>query len=152
MVTYYLFSRVFSQNEKFQLGNTKVFLGPGQVAFLERLRSERLRDAAILIQKVFRGWICKKYACRNLITFHTQSSFFCEFLRISRRYFKLKRDVITVQREVRGFLARQLVLRLRRMRAAVILQKYIKGFLIRKKVSSRINATVNPHFKCMIKF
>ena len=69
--------------DKYQFGKTKIFFRAGQVAYLEKLRSDRLKACGILIQKRVRGWLAK------------------------RRYFKIRRTALLVQTYGRGFLARK---------------------------------------------
>lgn len=41
---------------QYKFGRTKIFFRAGQVAYLEKLRLDRLRGACVTIQKRFRGW------------------------------------------------------------------------------------------------
>lgn len=41
---------------QYKFGRTKIFFRAGQVAYLEKLRLDRLRGACIIIQKHVRGW------------------------------------------------------------------------------------------------
>lgn len=45
--------------DQYCFGKTKVFFRAGQVALLERLRAERLRVAAMIIQSQVRGWLAR---------------------------------------------------------------------------------------------
>lgn len=45
--------------DQYRFGKTKVFFRAGQVALLERLRAERLRAAAVIIQTRVRGWLAR---------------------------------------------------------------------------------------------
>lgn len=56
-----------------------------QVAYLEKLRAEKLRDSCIMIQKNFRCW------------------------REHRLYLRMRRSAILIQAWVRGYLARRFV-------------------------------------------
>lgn len=42
--------------DQYKFGRTKIFFRAGQVAYLEKLRLDRLRRACVTIQKHFRGW------------------------------------------------------------------------------------------------
>lgn len=46
--------------EKFALGTTKIFLRTGQVALIERIRHQILNNSAILIQKIWRGFVKRR--------------------------------------------------------------------------------------------
>lgn len=43
-------------SNQYKFGRTKIFFRAGQVAYLEKLRLDRLRGACITIQKHVRGW------------------------------------------------------------------------------------------------
>ena len=43
----------------YQFGKTKIFFRAGQVAYLEKLRSDRLQSCGIMIQKHIRGWLAR---------------------------------------------------------------------------------------------
>lgn len=69
--------------DQYRFGKTKVFFRAGQVALLERLRAERLRGAAVVIQSRARGWLARI------------------------RYTRLRRAAVTLQKHCRGALARR---------------------------------------------
>jgi len=95
--------------DKFQFGKTKIFFRAGQVAYLEKLRSDRLRACGVMIQKHVRGWIAKQ------------------------RYRKVRLSVSLVQRYGRGLLARNLIRRMREDKAATRLQAMVRGFVQRRR-------------------
>ncbi|XP_021086550.1 unconventional myosin-Vb isoform X3 [Mesocricetus auratus] len=88
--------------DKFQFGRTKIFFRAGQVAYLEKLRADKFREATVMIQKTVRGWLQKV------------------------KYRRLKAATLTLQRFYRGHLARRLAEHLRRTRAAIVFQKYYR--------------------------
>ena len=47
--------KLISDEDKYQFGKTKLFFRAGQVAYMEKLRSEKLRDCVIVIQKHVKG-------------------------------------------------------------------------------------------------
>lgn len=69
--------------DQYCFGKTKVFFRAGQVALLERLRAERLRVAAVIIQSQVRGWLARI------------------------RYTRIHWATLTIQRYSRGALARR---------------------------------------------
>ena len=74
----------FIQDEdKYQFGKNKIFFRAGQVAYLEKLRSDRLRYCGVLIQKHIKGWLQRK------------------------RYARIQKSVKLVQAYGRGLLARR---------------------------------------------
>ncbi|KAG9273462.1 unconventional myosin-Va isoform X3 [Astyanax mexicanus] len=93
--------------DKYQFGKTKIFFRAGQVAYLEKLRADKLRAACIRIQKTIRCWLARK------------------------KFLRMKRAAITIQRHVRGYQARCLATFLRRTRAAIIIQKYQRMYVAR---------------------
>ncbi|XP_049330371.1 unconventional myosin-Va isoform X2 [Astyanax mexicanus] len=86
--------------EKYKFGKTKIFFRAGQVAYLEKLRADKLRAACVQIQKTIRCYVARK------------------------KYLRLRWSTITIQRYVRGQQARALCKSLRRTKAAVVIQKY----------------------------
>jgi myosin-5 len=94
---------------KYQFGKTKIFFQAGQVAYLEKLRSEKLKVCGIIIQKHIRGWLARS------------------------KYLRIKKTVLLIQRRARGLLARHLLKVKRESRAAIKIQKTWKGYIARKK-------------------
>jgi len=76
---------LLQDNDKFQFGKSKIFFRAGQVAYMERLRSDRLRECGRLIQKMVRGWLARQH------------------------YIKLQRTARLIQTFGRGLMARRLV-------------------------------------------
>ncbi|KAF8788252.1 unconventional myosin-Va-like isoform X3 [Argiope bruennichi] len=97
------------EEDKFQFGKTKIFFRAGQVAYLEKLRSDKLRACAVMVQKHIRGWLWR------------------------HKYTKIKRTAILIQKYARGLLARRLTTFLRRTRAAIKIQKMVRMFVKRKQ-------------------
>uniref|UniRef100_A0A8B9E8I2 Myosin VC n=1 Tax=Anser cygnoides TaxID=8845 RepID=A0A8B9E8I2_ANSCY len=97
--------RLIQDPNQYQFGRTKIFFRAGQVAYLEKLRSDKLRHACIMIQKNVRGWLQRK-----------------KFLRI-------KQAAVTIQQYFRG---QRTVRALKQTWAAIIIQKYCRGYLVRK--------------------
>uniref|UniRef100_A0A672MCY4 Unconventional myosin-Va-like n=1 Tax=Sinocyclocheilus grahami TaxID=75366 RepID=A0A672MCY4_SINGR len=95
--------------DKYQFGKTKIFFRAGQVAYLEKLRADKLRAACIHIQKTIRCWLARK------------------------KYLRIRQAAITLQRYTRGHQARCLCKTLRRTRAAVIFQKYTRMWAARRQ-------------------
>lgn len=75
--------------DQYCFGKTKVFFRAGQVALMERLRAERLRAAAVIIQSRAKGWLQRV------------------------RFTRVLRAAATIQRYCRGSQARRCGLRLR---------------------------------------
>ncbi|XP_073474828.1 unconventional myosin-Va isoform X2 [Aquarana catesbeiana] len=101
--------KLILDQDKYQFGKTKIFFRAGQVAYLEKIRADKLRVACIRIQKTIRSWLLRK------------------------KYLRMKKAAITIQRYVRGYQARCLAKFLRRTRAAIIIQKFQKMYVVRKR-------------------
>ncbi|XP_077174240.1 unconventional myosin-Va isoform X4 [Paroedura picta] len=110
--------KLILDKDKYQFGKTKIFFRAGQVAYLEKIRSDKLRAACVRIQKTIRGWLMRK------------------------KYLRMRKAAITVQRYVRGYQARCLATFLRRTRAATIIQKFQRMYIIRKRYRRTRAATV----------
>ncbi|KAM8894203.1 unconventional myosin-Va isoform 7-T7 [Spinachia spinachia] len=95
--------------DKYQFGKTKIFFRAGQVAYLEKLRAEKLRAACIRIQKTIRCWLARK------------------------KYLRKRSAAITMQRFTRGYQARCLAKFMRRTQAATTIQKYQRMCVEKKR-------------------
>ncbi|XP_075943510.1 unconventional myosin-Va [Anarhichas minor] len=104
--------------DQYCFGKTKVFFRAGQVALLERLRAERLRVAAVIIQSRVRGWLARI------------------------RYTRTCWATVTIQRYCRGALARRLALTLRYTKAALVIQKSYRMMVVRQLFLMIRQATV----------
>uniref|UniRef100_A0A8C9MNR7 Myosin VC n=1 Tax=Serinus canaria TaxID=9135 RepID=A0A8C9MNR7_SERCA len=102
--------RLIQDHNQYQFGRTKIFFRAGQVAYLEKLRSDKLRQACTLLQRRVRGWLQQAITARNL---------------------KETWAAITIQKYCRGYLVRRLCQLIHV--AAVTIQAYTRGFLARKK-------------------
>ncbi|XP_029285478.1 unconventional myosin-Vb [Cottoperca gobio] len=100
--------QLIPDSDQYCFGKTKVFFRAGQVALLERLRAERLRVAAVIIQSRVRGWLARI------------------------RYTRICWATVTIQRYCRGALARRLALTLRYTKAALVLQKTYRMVVVRQ--------------------
>ncbi|KAF7471632.1 hypothetical protein GHT09_017294 [Marmota monax] len=57
--------RLIQDSNQYQFGKTKIFFRAGQVAYLEKLRLDKLRQGCIVIQKHVRGWLQRKKFLRE---------------------------------------------------------------------------------------
>ncbi|KAF6716508.1 Unconventional myosin-Va [Oryzias melastigma] len=101
--------KLVQDKDKYQFGKTKIFFRAGQVAYLEKLRADKLRAACIRIQKTIRCWLARK------------------------KYLRKRSAAITIQRFTRGYQARCLAKFMRRTQAATIIQKYQRMCVERKR-------------------
>lgn len=97
------------KHDKYQLGLTKIFFRAGMLAFLENLRTNRLNECAIMIQKNLK----------------------CQYYR--RRYLEARESVLDTQCLVRGFLARRRAQDARCTKAATTIQRVWRGRKERKR-------------------
>jgi len=104
-----LLNNIITEEDKFKFGSTKIFFRAGQVAYLEKRRSDRLLACGILLQRMIRGWFYRK------------------------RYIKLRCSAIAGQCIARGFLARRKAHRMRQNRAAIIIQKIYRCYAQRQR-------------------
>uniref|UniRef100_A0A669P3T1 Unconventional myosin-Va n=1 Tax=Phasianus colchicus TaxID=9054 RepID=A0A669P3T1_PHACC len=110
--------KLILDKDKYQFGKTKIFFRAGQVAYLEKIRADKLRAACIRIQKTIRGWLMRK------------------------KYMRMRKAAITIQRYVRGYQARCYAKFLRRTRAAIIIQKFQRMYVVRKRYQCMRDATI----------
>ncbi|KAK4193089.1 putative myosin-2 [Podospora australis] len=97
-------SNVGKGMDKYQMGLTKIFFRAGMLAFLENLRTTRLNDCAILIQKNLKAKYYRK------------------------KYLAARNAIITFQATFRGYQARKQAQELRTVKAAVTIQKFWRGY------------------------
>ncbi|KAJ8340438.1 hypothetical protein SKAU_G00350710 [Synaphobranchus kaupii] len=117
--------KLVQDKDKYQFGKTKIFFRAGQVAYLEKLRADKLRAACIRIQKTIRCWLERK------------------------KYLRMRNAAITIQRRVRGYQARCLAKFLRRTRASIIIQKYQRMYVERKRYKRLQTAALN--IQCILR-
>uniref|UniRef100_A0A8C4JX91 Myosin VA n=1 Tax=Dromaius novaehollandiae TaxID=8790 RepID=A0A8C4JX91_DRONO len=110
--------KLILDKDKYQFGKTKIFFRAGQVAYLEKIRADKLRAACIRIQKTIRGWLMRK------------------------KYMRMRKAAITIQRYVRGYQARCYATFLRRTRAAITIQKFQRMYVVRKRYQCMRAATI----------
>jgi myosin-5 len=96
-------------SDKYQMGLTKIFFRAGMLAFLENLRTARLNDAAIMIQKNLRA----KY--------------------YRQRYLDMREAIISVQSLARGYMTRERTEEARQVKAATTIQRVWRGSKDRKR-------------------
>uniref|UniRef100_A0A8C2ZS67 Myosin VA n=1 Tax=Cyclopterus lumpus TaxID=8103 RepID=A0A8C2ZS67_CYCLU len=113
-----LLEKLVRDQDKYQFGKNKIFFRAGQVAYLEKLRSDKLRMACVRIQKTIRCWLARK------------------------KYLRMRESAITIQRHVRGHQARCYVKFLQRTRAAVIIQRNVRMWVTRTRYQQQRSAAI----------
>ncbi|OWK62201.1 Unconventional myosin-Vc [Lonchura striata] len=124
--------RLIQDHNQYQFGRTKIFFRAGQVAYLEKLRSDKLRQACILIQKRVRGWLQRRRFLAVRGAALTVQQYFrgqrtvrlCQLIHVA---------AVTIQAYTRGFLARKKYRKMREEQKAVVLQKYARAWLARRR-------------------
>ncbi|KAK9467430.1 P-loop containing nucleoside triphosphate hydrolase protein [Lipomyces arxii] len=113
-----ILSKTITQENKYQLGKTKIFFRAGMLAYLENLRSQRLNHAATLIQKNWRRLYYRK------------------------RYLEIMRSIVKTQAVVRGHLTRMRVENIRQNAAAAQIQTAWRAFYARKEYQDVCTAVI----------
>lgn len=102
-------SSIRQDEDKYQLGKTKIFFRAGQVAYLEKLRSDTLRRSMVRIQSHVRAFLQRQ------------------------KYERLRAAAIALQQYARGLLARQLAKAKRETAAAKRIQAAVRGWVARRR-------------------
>uniref|UniRef100_A0A0K2VG83 Myosin 5 [Tribolium castaneum] n=1 Tax=Lepeophtheirus salmonis TaxID=72036 RepID=A0A0K2VG83_LEPSM len=110
--------KFIGDEDKYRFGKSKLFFRAGQVAYMEKLRSEKLMACGIMIQKHVKGWLARK------------------------KYIRLLTATRLLQRLSRGFIARRRIFHMRRLQAAVKIQAFIRGCLRRKSFNRTKELTI----------
>lgn len=152
--------RLIQDSNQYQFGRTKIFFRAGQVAYLEKLRLDKLRQDCIMIQKHVRGWLQRRKFLRERQAALTIQRYFrgqqtvrkaitatalkeawaaiilqkyCRGYLVRNLYQLIRVATITIQAHTRGFLARRRYRKLLQEHKAVILQKYARAWLARRR-------------------
>uniref|UniRef100_A0A8C5JR29 Myosin VC n=1 Tax=Junco hyemalis TaxID=40217 RepID=A0A8C5JR29_JUNHY len=123
--------RLIQDPNQYQFGRTKIFFRAGQVAYLEKLRSDRLRQACTLLQRRVRGWLQRRRFLALRRAALTVQQYYRGQQAITARNLKETWAAIVIQKYCRGYLVRRLCQLIHV--AAVTIQAYTRGFLARKK-------------------
>ncbi|CAO0799156.1 unnamed protein product [Mucor circinelloides] len=99
--------------DKFQVGTTKIFFRAGQLAYLEKLRSDRFNECAVTLQKHMRRFIYRT------------------------RYVRTKELAIQIQCVARRKVALAQMQALREEKAAIVIQKHWRRYTARKEFLSK---------------
>ncbi|XP_010350688.1 unconventional myosin-Vc isoform X2 [Saimiri boliviensis] len=127
--------RFIQDSNQYQFGKTKIFFRAGQVAYLEKLRLDKLRQSCVMIQKHIRGWLQRKKFLRERQAALIIQQYFRGQQTVSL-YQLIRMATITIQAYTRGFLARRRYRKMLEEHKAVILQKYARAWLARRRFQS----------------
>ncbi|KAL1877105.1 hypothetical protein VTK73DRAFT_8842 [Phialemonium thermophilum] len=119
--------------DKYQLGLTKIFFRAGMLAYLENLRTNRLNECAILIQKNLKAkYYRRRYLDARNAIIAFQSATRAWMARKEAQRLRTAKAAVTIQRVWRGQKQRKRFLRIRN--DVILAQAAIKGFLRRKEI------------------
>ncbi|XP_041031180.1 unconventional myosin-Vc isoform X2 [Carcharodon carcharias] len=163
---------------QYQFGKTKIFFRAGQVAYLEKLRADKLRAASVTIQKNLRCWIQRKKflkmkqaaiiiqqyvrgqrAIRHVLNATTLKQAWAaviiqkhwwRFL-ACRRYQLVLAATITIQSYTRGWLARRQYKKVLKDQKALVIQKHVRAWLVRRRYQSIRRFVLNIQLSFRVK-
>jgi len=125
---------LISDKDKYQVGQTKIFFRAGMLAYFEKLRTERLRQCVVLVQKNARRFIYQKhYVETKKAALYVQNAIRRKVAQIKCREIRENLAAITIQKYARGFLARKAYLQQRE--SAIAIQTQIRGYMARKQLN-----------------
>ncbi|CAL8261413.1 unnamed protein product [Merluccius merluccius] len=162
--------RIIQDSNQYKFGRTKIFFRAGQVAYLEKLRLDRLRGACVTIQKRVRGWsqrrkylqtreaaiVLQQYVrgkrqIRKTVTAAAIKRGWAALV-IQRRWrgYWLKQiyqvvylSTITIQAFTRGWIARKQYKKMVEEHKALVLQKYARAWLARRRFQTMRRLVMN---------
>jgi myosin V len=111
-----ILTNIINDEDKYQIGLTKIFLRAGMLAYLESRRLDRLNTLATVIQKNFKRTMQR------------------------RKYLRLRESSIRVQTWWRGVMARKMLLDLKKDAAVSRLQRAARMFIQRSRFVAVHNA------------
>ncbi|KAL6106594.1 myo5c [Pungitius sinensis] len=162
--------RLIQDPNQYKFGRTKIFFRAGQVAYLEKLRLDRLRGACATIQKHVRGW-CQR---RKYLRMREAAIVLQQYIRgkkslrktvsaaalkqgwatlVIQRYWRgyrmkqiflvVRLASITIQAFTRGWMARKRYRKMIEVQKALILQKYARAWLARRRFQTMRRLVIN---------
>ncbi|KAI8979421.1 P-loop containing nucleoside triphosphate hydrolase protein [Mycotypha africana] len=153
--------------DKYQIGLTKIFFRAGQLAYMEKLRNDKLNAAALTVQKNSRRFLARLHYTRAqkaivmLQSIARRRIAVGEMERLRRekaaitiqtnwrrhvarnKFVKTREAVIKIQSVARGLLARRKYAEIKRDYAATLIQKIARGWLARKQYQMKRNYIIH---------
>ncbi|KAG4095173.1 P-loop containing nucleoside triphosphate hydrolase protein [Neocallimastix lanati (nom. inval.)] len=125
---------LISDKDKYQVGETKIFFRAGMLAYFEKLRTERLRQCVVLVQKNARRFIYhRRYLETKKAALFVQNAIRRKVAQLKCREIRETQAAITIQKYTRGFLARKHYQQQRE--SAIAIQTQIRGYMARKQLN-----------------
>nr|XP_046208191.1 unconventional myosin-Vc-like isoform X1 [Oncorhynchus gorbuscha] len=169
--------RLIQDSDQNKFGRTKIFFRAGQVAYLEKLRLDRLRKACLTIQKHVRGWshrrkflrmreaaiVLQQYVrgqrqiCKTVTAAALKQGWASVVIQrywrsyLTRQIYRMVRSSsIIIQAFARGWIARKRYKKMVEVQKALILQKYARAWLARRRFQSlrRLVHNVQLSYRC----
>ncbi|XP_038854485.1 unconventional myosin-Vc-like [Salvelinus namaycush] len=169
--------RLIQDSDQNKFGRTKIFFRAGQVAYLEKLRLDRLRKACLTIQKHVRGWshrrkflrmreaaiVLQQYVrgqrqiCKTVTAAALKQGWAAVVIQrywrsyLTRQIYRMVRfSSIIIQAFTRGWIARKRYKKMVEVQKAIILQKYARAWLARRRFQSlrRLVHNVQLSYRC----
>ncbi|ORX62287.1 hypothetical protein DM01DRAFT_1331734 [Hesseltinella vesiculosa] len=152
--------------DRYQIGLTKLFFRAGQLAYLEKARTDRLSDVAVLLQKNTRRFLAhRRYqrtrafivqlqqvarqkhaqAALQQLRFNQAATVLQSYWRmyiVRRAYLARRAFVIQLQAAVRVHLAKHEFAQLRKHHAATQIQRVVRGHFVRRDYQAKRNAII----------
>lgn len=161
-----ILEKTLDDEDKFQMGKTKIFFRAGMLAFLEKLRAVRLDECAILIQKNLRAIFYRKRYLAVMKSIHDVQRVARGFMarrravmmiedkaattikrvwkgqRARKEFLKKRRLALMLQAACKAFLARRLLLRLKREKSAITIQRSWRMYQSRRLIRVQRNKII----------
>ncbi|OVF11425.1 putative myosin [Clavispora lusitaniae] len=161
-----ILDRNIEDKQKYQLGNTKIFFKAGMLAHFEKLRSDKLHQSAVMLQKNLRRVYYRKkyletreshirlqallrgYVTRSAIQ-REKESYAATKVQTAirgylarRQFIDTRNSILTLQRAIKGFQARKSFNELRLQKSAIVLQKSYRGLVVRRDFENQKKSAV----------
>ncbi|GLE06274.1 hypothetical protein PINS_up015521 [Pythium insidiosum] len=121
-----------STPEQYQMGKSRVYFQLGVLEELEDRRKKFLDTKAVRLQAIMKGFMARiKYVRKLNAIIKLQSVIRCVVA--MRRYNTFRRGLIKAQARWRGIQGRRYATEVKRNHNAVIIQRHVRGYLLRTK-------------------